>query len=120
MVTIQFRPYGVKLEFTPIVNDDGTIRLTVAPEVSSLDYTNSVTIGGFTVPALSTRSAETQVELRSDQSFAISGLLNQPTTDLAEQVSGHCQHSHPRSALQVEECQPLNNGASGDCHSNPG
>jgi pilus assembly protein CpaC len=88
VVTIQFRQYGVKLEFTPIVNDDGTIRLTVAPEVSSLDYTNSVTIGGFTVPALSTRKAETQVELRSDQSFAISGLLDQRTTDLLSKTPG--------------------------------
>lgn len=88
VVTIQFRQYGVKLEFTPIVNDDGTIRLTVAPEVSSLDYTNSVTIAGFTVPALSTRRAETQVELRSDQSFAISGLLDQRTTDLLSKTPG--------------------------------
>jgi pilus assembly protein CpaC len=88
VVTVQFRQYGVKLEFTPIVNDDGTIRLTVAPEVSSLDYTNSVTIGGFTVPALSTRRAETQVELRSDQSFAISGLLDQRTTDLLSKTPG--------------------------------
>lgn len=88
VVTIQFRQYGVKLEFTPIVNDDGTIRLTVAPEVSSLDYSNSVTIGGFTVPALSTRRAETQVELRSDQSFAISGLLDQRTTDLLSKTPG--------------------------------
>jgi len=88
VVTIQFRQYGVKLEFTPIVNDDGTIRLNVTPEVSSLDYTNSVTIGGFTVPALSTRRAETQVELRSDQSFAISGLLDQRTTDLLSKTPG--------------------------------
>jgi pilus assembly protein CpaC len=88
VVTIQFRQYGVKLEFTPIVNDDGTIRLSVTPEVSSLDYTNSVTIGGFTVPALSTRKAETQVELRSDQSFAISGLLDQRTTDLLSKTPG--------------------------------
>jgi Flp pilus assembly secretin CpaC len=88
VVTIQFRQYGVKLEFTPIVNDDGTIRLTVAPEVSSLDYSNSVTIAGFTIPALSTRRAETQVELRSDQSFAISGLLDQRTTDLLSKTPG--------------------------------
>ena len=88
VVTIQFRQYGVKLEFTPIVNDDGTIHLTVAPEVSSLDYTNSVTIGGFTIPALSTRRAETQVELRNDQSFAISGLLDQRTTDLLNKTPG--------------------------------
>ena len=88
VVTIQFREYGVKLEFTPTVNSDGTIRLKVAPEVSSLDYTNAATIGGFTVPALSTRKAETEVELRSDQSFAISGLLDQQTTDIMSKTPG--------------------------------
>ncbi len=88
VITIQFRAYGVKVEFTPIVNEDGTIRLTVAPEVSALDYTNAVTISGFTVPALSTRRAETEVELRSDQSFAISGLLDQRTTDLMSKNPG--------------------------------
>ena len=87
-VTIQFRPYGVKLEFTPIVNDDGTIRLKVAPEVSALDYTNAVTISGYTIPALSSRKAETEVELRSNQSFAISGLLDQRTTDLLSKTPG--------------------------------
>lgn len=80
-VTIQFRPYGVKLEFTPFVTPDGTIQLKVAPEVSALDYTNSVSISGFTIPALSTRRAETQVQLRDGQSFAISGLLDRRTTD---------------------------------------
>jgi pilus assembly protein CpaC len=88
VVSIQFRPYGVKVEFTPIVNEDGTINLTVAPEVSALDYTNAVTIAGFTVPALSTRRAETQVELRSSQSFAISGLLDQRTTDILSKNPG--------------------------------
>jgi Flp pilus assembly secretin CpaC len=88
VVTIQFRPYGVKVEFTPVVNEDGTINLTVAPEVSALDYTNAVTIAGFTVPALSTRRAETQVELRSGQSFAISGLLDQRTTDILSKNPG--------------------------------
>jgi len=88
VITISFRPYGVKVEFTPIVNDDGTIRLTVAPEVSALDYSNAVSISGFTVPALSTRRAETQVELRSNQSFAISGLLDQRTTDLLDKSPG--------------------------------
>jgi hypothetical protein len=78
----------VKLEFTPIVNEDGTIRLKVAPEVSALDYTNTVTIGGFTVPALSSRRAETEVELRSNQSFAISGLLDQRTTDILDKTPG--------------------------------
>jgi len=87
-VTIQFKPYGVKLDFTPIVNDDGTIRLEVAPEVSALDYSNAVTISGYTIPALSSRKADTEVELRSDQSFAISGLLDQRTTDLLSKTPG--------------------------------
>ncbi|HEY0757648.1 MAG TPA: type II and III secretion system protein family protein [Acidisarcina sp.] len=85
-VTIQFRPYGVKLDFTPLVNEDGTILLKVAPEVSALDYTNAVTISGYTIPALSTRRAETEVELRDGQSFAISGLLDHRTTDVLSRV----------------------------------
>jgi pilus assembly protein CpaC len=88
VVTIQFREFGVKVEFTPIVNDDGTIRLHVTPEVSSLDYTNSVTIGGSTIPALTTRRADTDVELHSNESYAISGLLDQRTTDLMSKTPG--------------------------------
>jgi pilus assembly protein CpaC len=87
-ITIQFRPYGVRLEFTPIVNDDGTILLKVAPEVSALDYTNAVTISGYTIPAISTRRADTQVELRDGQSFAISGLLDHRTTDIFSKMPG--------------------------------
>jgi pilus assembly protein CpaC len=87
-ITIQFRPYGVKLDFTPVVNDDGTIQLKVAPEVSALDYTNAVTISGYTIPAISTRRAETQVELRDGQSFAISGLLDHRTTDIFSKMPG--------------------------------
>ena len=87
-ITIQFRPYGVKVDFTPLVNDDGTIQLKVAPEVSALDYTNAVTISGYTVPAISTRRAETQVELRNGQSFAISGLLDHRTTDIFSKMPG--------------------------------
>ncbi|HTZ58263.1 MAG TPA: type II and III secretion system protein family protein [Acidobacteriaceae bacterium] len=87
-ITIQFRPYGVKLEFTPTVNDDETILLKVAPEVSALDYTNAVTISGYTIPAISTRRADTQVELRNGQSFAISGLLDHRTTDIFNKMPG--------------------------------
>ena len=87
-ITIQFRPYGVRLDFTPIVNDDGTVQLSVAPEVSALDYTNAVVISGYTVPAISTRRAETQVELRDGQSFAISGLLDHRTTDIFNKMPG--------------------------------
>lgn len=88
VISIEFRPFGVKLEFTPFVNDDGTVRLKVAPEVSSLDYSNAVSLSGVTIPALSTRRAETEVELRSNQSFAISGLLDQRTTDIMTKTPG--------------------------------
>ncbi len=87
-VTIMFQPYGVKLKFTPLVNPDGTILLKVAPEVSALDYTNAVTISGYTIPAISTRRAETEVELRDGESFGISGLLDHRTTVLLSQVPG--------------------------------
>ena len=87
-VSIQFRPYGVKVEFTPTVNADGSIRLKLAPEVSTLDYSNSVTISGFTVPALSTRRAETEVEIKDGQSFAVSGLLDHRTTEMMSKVPG--------------------------------
>ncbi|MGC8548262.1 MAG: type II and III secretion system protein family protein [Acidobacteriaceae bacterium] len=80
-VSVAFRPYGVRLTFTPYVNSDGTIRLKVAPEVSALDYTNEVQISGYTIPAIDTRSANTEVELRNGQSFAISGLLDHRLTD---------------------------------------
>jgi pilus assembly protein CpaC len=87
-VTIQFRPYGVKLEFTPYVNPDGTIRLKVSPEVSALDYTNAVKISGYTIPAISTRKADTEIELKNGQSFAISGLLDHRITDNLSKIPG--------------------------------
>jgi pilus assembly protein CpaC len=87
-VTVQFQPYGVKLEFTPYVNSDGTIRLRVAPEVSALDYTNQVVIAGYVLPALSTRKAETEVELKDGQSFGISGILDNRTTDNLSKMPG--------------------------------
>lgn len=87
-VTIQFRPYGVKLDFTPVVTPENTIQLKVAPEVSALDYSNAVTISGYTIPAISTRRADTQVELKDGQSFAISGLLDHRTTDLLSKTPG--------------------------------
>lgn len=87
-ISIQFRPYGVKIDFTPIVNIDGTIQLKVSPEVSALDYTNEVSISGYEIPAISTRRAETEVVLRSGQSFAISGLLDRRTTDAYSRAPG--------------------------------
>lgn len=76
VVTIQFRPFGVRLDFTGTIGKDDVIRLHVAPEVSALDFTNSITIAGFVVPALSTRRAETEIELKDGQSFGIAGLLD--------------------------------------------
>jgi pilus assembly protein CpaC len=74
-VTIIYREFGVRLNFTPTIAGD-VIRLHVRPEVSSLDFANGVSIGGFRVPALQTRRAETDIELRDGQSFAIAGLMN--------------------------------------------
>lgn len=76
VVTIQFRPFGVRLEFTSYVGKDNVIRLHIAPEVSTLDFANAAVISGFSVPALSTRRAETEIELKDGQSFGIAGLLD--------------------------------------------
>ncbi len=76
VVTIQFRQFGIKLEFLATVGKDNVIRLHVAPEVSTLDFANSLTIQGTTVPAFSTRRAETELELKDGQSFGIAGLLD--------------------------------------------
>lgn len=74
-VAIQFRQFGVQLEFQPTVLGDGLINLKVLPEVSALDTRNGVRSAGVSVPALSVRRAETTVELRDGQAFAIAGLL---------------------------------------------
>ncbi|HET8677798.1 MAG TPA: type II and III secretion system protein family protein [Blastocatellia bacterium] len=87
-VTIVFKEFGVRLKFTPNILPDGTIRLKVAPEVSSLDFGNALTISGFLIPALSTRRAETEVELRDGQSFAIAGLIDNRLTQIVSKVPG--------------------------------
>jgi len=74
-VTIQFKEFGIRLNFRPTIAGD-VIRLKVRPEVSALDFANGVSLGGFRIPALTTRRAETDVELRDGQSFAIAGLLD--------------------------------------------
>jgi pilus assembly protein CpaC len=82
-LTIQFKEFGVRLNFTPTIAGD-LIRLRVRPEVSELDFNNGVTIEGFRIPALQTRRAETEVELRDGQSFAVAGLIdNTAQTDRA-------------------------------------
>ena len=87
-VTISFKEFGVKLEFTPVIMPNGNIHLIVAPEVSTLDFANALTISGFTVPALSTRKAETEFELRDGQSFVIAGLIDNRVTDIWNKVPG--------------------------------
>lgn len=87
-VTIQFRPFGVKLDFTATVGPDRVIRMHLAPEVSTLDFTQAVTISGFTVPAISTRRAETEIELKDGQSFGIAGLLDNRATVQLSKIPG--------------------------------
>lgn len=87
-ITIQFREFGIKLNFTPTVTPRGTIRLQVRPEVSSLDYSNGLTVSGFTIPGLSTRRADTEVELKDGQSFVIAGLLNNQITEQLSRMPG--------------------------------
>ena len=87
-VTISFKDFGVKLQFTPVIMPNGNIHLKVAPEVSTLDFTNALTISGFTVPALSTRKAETEFELQDGQSFVIAGLIDNRVTDVFNKIPG--------------------------------
>jgi pilus assembly protein CpaC len=87
-VTIVFKEFGVRLKFTPTVTGDDMIQLKVAPEVSTLDFANAVTLQGFRVPALSTRRTETQVELRDGQTFAIAGLLDHTVNQTLSRVPG--------------------------------
>lgn len=85
-VTIQFREFGVRLKFTPVIQPNGNIHLRVVPEVSTLDFTNSVTVAGTTVPAISTRKADTEFELQDGQSFVIAGLIDNRLTNITSKV----------------------------------
>lgn len=87
-VTIEFRQYGVRLNFMPVVEPDGLIRLKVTPEVSQIDQSNSLRLANITVPALTTRRADTTVELRSGESLAIGGLFQHQYSNGVSQVPG--------------------------------
>jgi pilus assembly protein CpaC len=87
-ITIEFRQYGVKLDFRPLVQDNGLIRLEVTPEVSQLDPSNAVRINGFSVPGLITRHTSTTVELRDGSSLAIGGLYQRNYQNTVNQVPG--------------------------------
>jgi pilus assembly protein CpaC len=87
-VTISFREFGIRINFLPTVTPRGTIELHVTPEVSSLDFANGLVFQGYTIPALSTRRVDTNVELESGQSFAIAGLLDNQTTKTLSKIPG--------------------------------
>ena len=85
-VTIQFKEFGVRLKFTPVIMPNGNIHLRVIPEVSTLDFANALQISGFTIPALSTRRAETEFELQDGQSFVIAGLMDNRVTNVTSKI----------------------------------
>ena len=85
-VTILFKEYGVRLNFIPTITPRGTIRLQVAPEVSSLDFTQAVEVSGFQIPSIDVRRVKTEVELNDGQSFAIGGLLDNRETKSFQKI----------------------------------
>jgi pilus assembly protein CpaC len=85
-ITVQFKPFGVSLAFTPTVLADGVINMIVAPEVSSIDPSASVIINGLRVPGLQTRRAKTVIEMRDGESFAMAGLIRKDFQDTIRQV----------------------------------
>lgn len=87
-ITVEFKPFGVSLAFTPTIVSDDRISLKVLPEVSSLSSSGAVTLNGISIPALSTRRANTTVELGSGQSFAIAGLLQADSNQTVNEFPG--------------------------------
>jgi pilus assembly protein CpaC len=87
-VTIQFREFGIRLTFNPLVTENNTIKMYVRPEVSTLDTANGVNISGFFIPALSTRRMETNIELGEGQSFVIGGLIDDRVSELLSKTPG--------------------------------
>ena len=98
--TIHFKEYGVRLTFTPTVLGGDLINLKIKPEVSSLDFNNAVVIEGFRIPALTSRRAETEVELQDGQTFAIAGLHEQHRAVVDAQGARSRRHPGPRLPVQ--------------------
>lgn len=80
-ITIEWREFGVRLNFTPTITNSGNVHLAIAPEVSSLDFAGGLVVSGFNIPSVLTRRASTQVELREGQSLAIAGLMDRTLQD---------------------------------------
>jgi len=87
-VTIQFKEFGIKLNFIPNIVGTDLVNLKVRPEVSSLDFANAIVLNGFRVPAISSRRTETEVELQDGQTFAVAGLLNNTMTQQMSKIPG--------------------------------
>jgi pilus assembly protein CpaC len=87
-LTVEFKPFGVALDFTPTVLSDDRISIKVRPEISEIDPNNSIVLNGLVIPGLSVRRVETTVEMASGQSFAIGGLLQNNIRDISSQVPG--------------------------------
>jgi pilus assembly protein CpaC len=86
-ISVQWKEFGIRLNFTPTVNGD-RVHLKVKPEVSTLDFGNAIVLQGFKIPALSTRRADTEIELRNGQTFAVAGLLNNTASQTLQKVPG--------------------------------
>ncbi|MBI3399850.1 MAG: type II and III secretion system protein family protein [Acidobacteria bacterium] len=86
-ISVQFKEFGVRLTFTPTVVGD-RVHLKVRPEVSTLDFNNAILLQGFRIPALSTRRAETELELRNGQTFAMAGLINNTVASTMQKIPG--------------------------------
>ena len=87
-VTVQFREFGIRLLFTPIITANKTIKMHLRQEVSTIDLANSVSLNGFTIPALATRRAETDIELSEGQSFVVAGLIDNRETESYSKIPG--------------------------------
>ncbi|MDO8296172.1 MAG: type II and III secretion system protein family protein [Caulobacter sp.] len=85
-ITIEFKPFGVNLKFTPVVQDGGLINLKVSPEVSQLDYRQSLRLSNVEVPSILVRRAATTIELKDGETFAIAGLFQQDYANTARQI----------------------------------
>jgi pilus assembly protein CpaC len=85
-VSIVFKEFGIRLKFTPTITRGGSIRLKVAPEVSALDFSNPLIFGGFTIPSILSRRAETEVEMKNGQYLAIAGLVDNTLTDNSTKI----------------------------------
>ena len=99
-ITIQFREFGIRLDFLPEFTARGSIKMHVVPEVSALDFANAATIVGFVIPALTTRRVSTDVELMPGQSFVIGGLIDNRMTETVSRIPG-------LSSIPLRYCQML-------------